>query len=99
MSDDSPIKTTVYGTAEDCDVRITDDPYVSGHHAKVTEWPDGSATLEDLGSMNSTYWARTDQPLSVMAGTKVWRAELLPFDRFRVGRTWFMYRSTTGGGA
>jgi pSer/pThr/pTyr-binding forkhead associated (FHA) protein len=47
--------TWIVGTAEDCDIRIADDPYVSNRHLKVVR--DGDrVTVEDLGSMNGTWY-------------------------------------------
>ncbi len=47
----------IVGTAEDCDVRITEDEYVSKRHCEVTLREDGTAWVEDLGSTNGT-WLR-----------------------------------------
>ncbi len=74
------------GTAEDCAVRITDDPYVSNHHCEVTLRDDGTAWLEDLGSTNGT-WLRLSPkmpPVQVYGPMKVWPGCVL-----RVGRTEF----------
>lgn len=42
------------GRDEDNAIRITDDPYISGHHARVSI-VDGAVVVDDLGSRNGTY--------------------------------------------
>lgn len=42
------------GRAEDNDLCVSDDPYVSGRHAKIY-LQSGYAVVEDLGSTNGTY--------------------------------------------
>jgi hypothetical protein len=79
------LRTVVYGQAEDCDVQITDDPYVSNHHARVTEYIDGRADLEDLGSTNGTW----------MLNVRVWgRWPLGDGNQFRIGRTAVTWTAT-----
>ncbi|MGA1530436.1 MAG: FHA domain-containing protein [Kiritimatiellia bacterium] len=41
----------LFGSGEDCHVRIQDDERVAGHHA-VLEYKHGQATLRDLGALN-----------------------------------------------
>lgn len=74
------------GSAEDCDVRITDDPYVSNHHCEVTLRDDGTAWLEDLGSMNGTWLKLTPKtpPVKVYGPMRVRPGNIL-----RVGHTEF----------
>lgn len=42
------------GREDDNSIRILDDAYVSGHHARVTP-SDGGVVVDDLGSRNGTY--------------------------------------------
>src|SRR5688572_22377336 len=44
----------VVGSAEDCDIRISDDPYVSSHHCALTVGG-AKVSVEDLGSTNGTW--------------------------------------------
>lgn len=75
------MKALVVGTFEDCDLRV-DDPYASGHHARITEHGSGFA-VEDLGSTNGT-WVITPDGAMV----RVWAKTLLHSgDRVCVGRT------------
>ena len=39
------------GSVPDCDIIITDDPYISGHHCAI-KCTDGGFILEDMGSKN-----------------------------------------------
>lgn len=68
----------VIGSAEDCDIRIADDPYVSSHHCLLTV--DGTTvSVEDLGSTNGTW---------INDHVRVWNTIYLPEGaRLRVGRT------------
>ena len=50
----SESQSWIFGTAADCDVRVTDDPYVSPHHCRVTLYDNGTVTVEDLGSTKGT---------------------------------------------
>lgn len=74
------------GRAEDCHYRI-DDGYASPHHARISQYADGSIYLEDLGSTNGTY----------CDGVKVWRAPLSLTRpcRIKVGRTAIEWPSAT----
>ncbi len=47
-------RPVVIGRADDADL-VLEDGEVSGHHARITPSPDGSATVEDLGSANGTF--------------------------------------------
>ena len=82
-------RSWVFGTAEDCDVRV-DDEYASNHHCRVTLAEDGTVTVEDLGSTNGT-WIRPGGgpaagPLSY--GTRVrGPVRLEPGWIIRVGKT------------
>ncbi len=42
------------GRDDDNTIRITDDAYISGHHARVSI-VDGAVVVDDLGSRNGTY--------------------------------------------
>lgn len=68
----------VVGSAEDCDIRIADDPYVSSHHCVLTV--DGAkVSVEDLGSTNGTW---------INEHVRVWNTIYLPEGaRLRVGRS------------
>jgi predicted component of type VI protein secretion system len=44
----------VIGRAEDSDL-VLEDGEASRHHVRITPQPDGSATIEDLGSANGTF--------------------------------------------
>lgn len=76
------MRLVVIGTAEGCDVRITDDPYVSNRHARAGQNADGTAWIEDLGSMNGTWVRRGGQLFRVRMSM-----ELRPGDVVKVGRT------------
>jgi pSer/pThr/pTyr-binding forkhead associated (FHA) protein len=68
----------VFGQSPDCDVQITDDPFVSSRHARA--WQDEAGTwIEDLGSMNGTYVQhlgsppiRIYGPTRIQLGDTVW---------------------------
>lgn len=51
-----PISTTplTIGRAEDNDVCVPDDPYISGRHARLYQQA-GYVVIDDLGSTNGTY--------------------------------------------
>jgi pSer/pThr/pTyr-binding forkhead associated (FHA) protein len=77
-------QTWIFGTGEDCDVRILDDDYVSIRHCKVTRTEDGSVWVEDLGSTNGT-WVGSGLTKPVI---KVGLPTLLPHGWvIRIGRT------------
>lgn len=73
----------IFGRLADCTVRIPD-PFVSGHHARLTPGLEG-ATLEDLGSRNGTWWGeeRLEGPVRLQDG-----------DHFAVGDVTFRYHRT-----
>jgi len=73
----------VFGRLADCPVRIPD-PFVSGHHARLTPGPEGTI-LEDLGSRNGTWLGqeRLEGPVRLQDG-----------DHFAVGDVTFRYRRT-----
>lgn len=85
------VKSWVFGTGEDCDVRISGDPYVSIRHCKVTLYEDGTATVEDLGSTNGTFIRREGQSLSPLSqgGARVLLKPMTisPGVIIRIGRT------------
>jgi pSer/pThr/pTyr-binding forkhead associated (FHA) protein len=65
---------------EGCDMNFPNDPYISGHHVKVS-LVQGVLTLADLGSKNGTYVRVTgDQPLShgdyIFLGRQLLRVEI-----------------------
>lgn len=87
------VGNTLYiGTAEDCDLRIVDDPYVSPRHAKVTRAVHrnpvngcpGISEVIDLGSTNGTWVHRDGMRLRVEAGSFI---TLRPGDVIVIGRT------------
>lgn len=66
-----------FGTAEDCDVRVTDE-YVSNHHCRITHNDDDTVWIEDLGSMNGTW----------VNDLRVWdKRRIMPGVKIRIGRT------------
>ena len=60
------------GRDTDNTVVITDDSYISGHHARVV-LADGNVVVHDLGSRNGTYLNGTQltQPLTVHPGDRI----------------------------
>lgn len=83
-ADGIPIQgPVVFGRLADCTVRIPD-PFVSGHHARLTPGLEG-ATLEDLGSRNGTWLGqeRLEGPVRLQDG-----------DHFAVGDVTFRYHRT-----
>ncbi len=84
----SESRRVVVGSAEDCDLRISDDPYVSAHHALFTEGDAGRFAVEDLGSTNGTMLVGPSG-LTV----KVRGRQFVPSGwRVRVGRTVLPWR-------
>lgn len=63
---------------------VVDDPYVSNLHAKISQAPDGSVWIEDLGATNPPQVVRGDVVLTASRPV-----ELRPGDRIRIGRTMF----------
>ena len=45
------------------DVNFPDDPFISGHHAKIAAAEEGRFTLTDLGSKNGTFASSPHRPL------------------------------------
>lgn len=90
-----PVKSWVFGTGEDCDVRVKDDPRISTRHCKVTLYEDGSATVEDLGSVNGTY-LRGEGPMDPIPGARVlYRpVNIRPGMVIRIGRTDIPWRKS-----
>lgn len=73
----------VLGTAEDCDVRVVGDPYVSPRHIRVTRTPVGAFLVEDLGTTNGTWWITYGR-----SWTRVHTRVLVrPGDSVMIGRT------------
>ncbi len=73
----------LFGRSADCTVRVPD-PFVSGHHSRLTPGPEGPI-LEDLGSRNGT-WIGQDRlqgPVRLRDG-----------DHFAVGDVTFRYHAT-----
>ncbi len=85
--------TIIIGTAEDCDLRIVGDGYVSAHHAKIVRAVQrnpvngcpGICEIFDLGSTNDT-WVRREPDLMLRVGTAGF-ITLQPGDIIQVGRT------------
>lgn len=69
------------GTAPDCHMTIVDE-YASAHHARITQTPDGSVYVEDLGSTNGTYITRDGFTTKAVGPTRIW-----PGDTIIIGRT------------
>lgn len=78
----------VIGTAADCDIRITDDPYASSYHCMIARAEDGNCTVRDLGSTNGTYIRRPGQNDRKVIGWK----PLHPGEALVVGRTILPWR-------
>lgn len=57
------------GKAPDCDLVITDDEYVSRHHARISQ-ADGMVFLEDLNSSNGTF-LRPRRAIALEAGDEI----------------------------
>jgi hypothetical protein len=64
----------VLGRGRECDVRV-EDPSVSARHARIRVGSDGSALIEDLGSLNGTF----------LVGRRVFAAEIHPGTEIRLG--------------
>ncbi len=83
-ADGIPLQAPIlFGRLADCPVRIPD-PFVSGHHARLTPGPEGPV-LEDLGSRNGTWLGqiRLEGPVRLQDG-----------DHFAVGDVTFRYHRT-----
>jgi pSer/pThr/pTyr-binding forkhead associated (FHA) protein len=76
-------RPVVIGRAPDADL-VLEDGEVSRHHARVTAAPDGSVTVEDLGSANGTFLNHNEL---------VGPAQLDPRDELQVGVTVIQLRS------
>lgn len=83
------MRSITIGSAETCDLRVTDDVYVSGFHARITE-TDGGFFIEDLGSTNGTWVIRRWRKDRVYGPTGLGKG-----DRIVVGRTELPWRVTT----
>ena len=85
----------VVGTDPSCDVRITDDPYVSLRHCQV--WKDQQGVwVSDLGSTNGTWLIRPGG--TWMNGVKVYGpAQFHPGWTLRVGRTEIPWTASSAG--
>lgn len=79
----APVQRLVFGTAEDCDVRVVGDPYVSPRHIRVTRTSSGAFLVEDLGATNGTWWITHGRPWTRVHG----RVLVQPGDRVMIGRT------------
>jgi len=76
-------KAITVGRAASNDIRLVNDEYASGTHARVEPRRDG-VWVEDIGSTNGTY----------VNGTRLGRAhKLLPGDVVRVGETDLRYET------
>jgi pSer/pThr/pTyr-binding forkhead associated (FHA) protein len=64
------------GSAAENDI-VVHDPRVSRHHCTIELLPDGRTVLQDNGSLNGTW----------VDGTRVYRGELRPGMRIRIGTT------------
>ena len=70
-------RSIVIGRSPDADL-IVDDQYASLRHARISELPDGSLVVEDLGTVNGTF----------LNGRSIFRpTPFRPGDVLRVGRT------------
>lgn len=85
------MRTWTVGTAEDCAVHVTEDPYVSVRHCRVEQRDDGTVWVEDLGSTNGTWISPPGSPGK--PGVKVMGpVQVNPPCVLRVGRTEFLWR-------
>lgn len=79
-------RSITIGTGADCDVCLSDDPYVSDVHCVVTRDDDGTVWVADLGSTNGTFLRRSSgtriETIRVTVPTRI-----EPGDVLFVGRT------------
>lgn len=76
-----------FGTAPDCEVRVTDD-YVSRYHCLVELHGDGHVTITDLGSVNGTWVRSADERPVHGYGARVWDTmRITPPCIIRIGHT------------
>jgi pSer/pThr/pTyr-binding forkhead associated (FHA) protein len=80
------VKSVTIGTAEDCDLRINSDAYVSARHARIEQHDTGRFVLTDIGSTNGT-WIRRPTMGALMKVALGSGLDLRPGDVVRVGRT------------
>jgi hypothetical protein len=75
------------GTADDCDVRVTDE-YASAHHCEVARLTNGAYAVRDLGSTNGTNISRPGE-----VDIKVWDwTPITPGQTLIVGRSKIPWR-------
>lgn len=74
----------IVGQHESCDVRVSNDPYVSSRHCAVRRDEHGCIWVHDLGSLNGTRVERDGIKYRVY-GPPGWR--MRPGDTLWVGRT------------
>lgn len=88
------VQSWVFGRAEDCDVLVNDE-YASLHHCRITLISDGSAVVENLGSINGTWVAPPgfdpcpELSTRVRESTPIW-----PGWTVRIGKTDFPWKAT-----
>lgn len=78
------VTKVVIGKGDDCDIVVTDDPYVSARHCELTRQADGSWTLTDY-STNGTHVRGRLYPSGFRLALGV--ATLRAGDVITVGRT------------
>jgi pSer/pThr/pTyr-binding forkhead associated (FHA) protein len=86
-----PVHSVTLGVAPECDLRVVDDPWVSGFHARLTRDEQGRFWIEDMGSMNGTWIQRagTPRPPYPAMLPRVWQRREL-----RAGDTVWLSRKT-----
>ncbi len=77
------------GKAEGCDIRITNDEYMSGRHARIVQDETGT-WIADLGSTNGTHVRRGGGPWQKVIGP----TPIRPGVTILVGRTQIPWTST-----
>ena len=81
------IETRIVGTAEGCDLRISDAPYMSSRHFSLTRDASGTIHVQDLGSTNGTEvnngagWVRAYSPIPIGPGSQILAGKIL----FKIG--------------
>jgi pSer/pThr/pTyr-binding forkhead associated (FHA) protein len=81
-------KSFIVGYADDCAVRIREDPYASSRHARFSRDEAGRTYVEDLGSTNGTW----------VNGRRIYGPTLVrPGDVVRIGRTNLPWESADPG--
>lgn len=75
----------IVGTAEDCDLRVEDSPYLSARHFSITRHDNGVVTVRDEGSTNGTsvyapglgWFDARIEPIPLIPGSKIHAGKVL----------------------